>query len=223
MDKFNYTNPNSSILEAFTDEWPEPVADIEADVDYDMAEDEVYTNAEEAALEECDKVQECDGKDCEDKKPLDEAKDEEEAEEEVEEETTEEAEEIEDNGEVEDTEVEAEETEEEVEEPSNISTDDFLAQIRTVFDDNMNKLDDVPEEDQEKFASFNDGLNRAFDLIKEFLQPADEEEQEIEEIETAEEPTGEVAEVDAEVAPEEVVGAEEVKFEFPEDEAVIIA
>jgi hypothetical protein len=233
MAKFNYTNPNSPILESFVDEWPEPVADLESDVDYDMAEDELYDEIEDEAA-----VVECDGKDCkpEDKEALTEADEEDEAEE-----ATEEAEDAEEEAEdanaeaeeaeeeVEEEEAEGEETEEETEEPSNISTEDFLSQIRAILDDNMNKLDDIPEEDQEKFASFNDGLNRAFDLVKEFLQPADEEEPEITEIDAPEETTEEEpAEAEAEVADEVVEPiADGEQFEFPEDdteeEVVIVA
>jgi hypothetical protein len=229
MAKFNYTNPNSPILESFVDEWPEPVADLESDVDYDMAEDELYDEIEDEAA-----VVECDGKDCDpkDKETLTEADDEEEEVEEAEEEAeeaTEEAEEAED--EAEDAEADAEEAEEEVEEeeteePSNISTEDFLSQIRAILDDNLNDLeaDDVDEDKKDSLTAFNDGLNKAFDLVKEFLQPADDEEPEITEIdapeETADETVEEPVEADVEVADEVAEPiADGEQFEFPEDDA----
>jgi len=210
MAKFNYTNPNSTILEAFTDEWPEPVEDVDNDLENIIANDSA-----EAAIAD-DLISECDGKDCDKSNVLKEADDEDEIEVEETEEAEEEPVADEAEAEVEETseeeaqpeEVESEEAE--TEEIDNISTDDFLAQIRTVFDDNMNKLDDVPEEDQEKFAAFNDGLNRAFDLIKDFLQPEEEEEEE-EATEGEAEETEEVTDIEVEDAPVEI------KLEFPEE------
>jgi len=231
MSKFNYTNPNSSILEAFTDEWPDPVETIDTfddtfDVDVapteitaddnfedDVVIDDVYNKIEDAVAKK-DAV-------------LTEAADEaEEAEEEpANDEADIEAEDIAED-EADDAETEAEETEnaeeadEANDEPANISTEDFLAQIRDILDANMNNLDDASEEDQDKLASFNDGLNKAFDLVKEFLLPENDEEPEIKEIDTPEESEEDTEQAEAatdEVTDEPEVVVDEVKFEFPEE------